>query len=253
MSTVTQLKTRVERWAEKINATYSESVQAIIEVGRQLQQAKAECSHGEWGELTGRATGKPLLPFSHRTAERFKAVSANAALSNATHVSHLPASWGTLAVLASLDPDDIEAAIADGTIHPEMQRKDAEALKAKLNPPKQPAASKDPAQVIRLTPPPMSDAERQAIDEGLKEGGRLIAEYAERQAENAKTSDALQAQFPLSNETQTAEALAADVLARLKSLDSMLASAEIKPRFNERWQDAIRYADSIRKQLEQLT
>lgn len=107
MSTVTQLKTRVERWAEKINAAHGESVQAIIEVGRQLQQAKAECSHGEWGELTGRTTGKPLLPFSHRTARMFKAIADNAVLSNGHHGTHLPASWRTLAVLASLDPDDV--------------------------------------------------------------------------------------------------------------------------------------------------
>ena len=129
------LKTKVQRWAEAITAAHGDSVAAIIAVGEQLKRAKADCSHGEWGELTGRTTGKPLLPFSFQTAHRFQTIAANAALSNVAHGRHLPASWRTLAALASLDPDDIEAAIADGAIHPEMERKDAESLVAKLKRP----------------------------------------------------------------------------------------------------------------------
>lgn len=183
MHNVSQLKTKIQRWAEKITNAYGDSVQAVIEVGRQLQQAKAECSHGEWGELTGETTGKPMLPFSFRTARMLKAIAENAALSDRQHVADLPASWGTLAVLASLDPDDIEAAIADGTIRPEMERKDAEALKAQLNPPKPPAAPPVSTEVLPLTPPPMSEVERAAWNDALKEGGQMIADVVERQAE----------------------------------------------------------------------
>jgi hypothetical protein len=189
---VTALKTKVQRWAEEITAAYGDSVQAIIEVGRKLQQAKAACSRGEWGELTGETTGKPLLPFGHRTAQRLKAIADNRALSNPTHVSDLPASWGTLAVLASLAPDDIEAAIADGVIHPEMERKDAEALKAQLTGAKPKPAS--PAQVLDFTPAPPTPTQGQAarlaevrveLGEKLRQISDLQQGAAERRAENA--------------------------------------------------------------------
>ena len=130
-SKVIQLKTKVQRWAEKITSTYGDSVQAIIEVGRQLQQAKAECSHGEWGELTGRTTGNPMLPFSYTAAWRLISIANNPALANVAHVQHLPASWGTLAMLANLDADDIEAAIAAGDIHPGMERQAAATRRAR--------------------------------------------------------------------------------------------------------------------------
>jgi hypothetical protein len=125
---VIPLRSKIERWAARIRETQAASVDGIIEVGRQLLQAKADCDHGEWGELTGRTTGKSLLPFGWKTAQRLMRIAENRALSNGTHGTHLPASWRTLAVLAALDPDDIEAAIADGKIHPDMERKDAEAL-----------------------------------------------------------------------------------------------------------------------------
>ena len=89
MHNVAQLKTKVQRWAEEITSTYGASVAAIIAVGDKLIQAKAECSPGEWGELTGETTGKPLLPFSARTARRLKAIASNAAFSNRAHAPDL--------------------------------------------------------------------------------------------------------------------------------------------------------------------
>jgi hypothetical protein len=55
------------------------------------------CTHGEWGELTGRDGGKRLLPFSDRTVRAYMTIAKNPAFSNGQHVAHLPASWGTLA------------------------------------------------------------------------------------------------------------------------------------------------------------
>jgi hypothetical protein len=91
------------------HAAHAASVAGIIEVGRLLLEAKADCSHGEWGELTGRTTGKSLLPFSWRTAHMLMRIAENRALSNVHHGAHLPSSWRNLAVLSALDPDDIEA------------------------------------------------------------------------------------------------------------------------------------------------
>jgi hypothetical protein len=132
-SNVTPFIGKVQKWAKRITSAYGDSVQAIIEVGRELQLAKKDCNHGEWGELTGQTTGKPLLPFSYQTAHRLKSIAKNTALSNIAHGRYLPASWRTLAILASLSPGEIEAAIADGTIHPDMQRKDAQRLVDAIN------------------------------------------------------------------------------------------------------------------------
>jgi transcriptional regulator with XRE-family HTH domain len=46
-------------------------------------------------------------------------------LSNPTHVSYLPPSWGTLAVLAQLPPGEILRLIAEGRITPELERREA--------------------------------------------------------------------------------------------------------------------------------
>jgi hypothetical protein len=253
MHNVAQLKTKVQRWAEEITSTYGASVAAIIAVGDKLIQAKAECSPGEWGELTGETTGKPLLPFSARTARRLKAIASNAAFSNRAHAPDLPASWYTLAVLASLDPDDIEAAIADGVIHPEMERKDAEALKARITghrpappPPVPPPAL---AEVVPITAPSMSAAERAAWDEGLREGGQMIAAFAERQEEYQRIKEDL-AQQP---EHQEAAALYRDILAKYEALHGALDQAAKMAYFDEEfWGAAWAHTTRILKQLENL-
>lgn len=251
MHNVSQLKTKVQRWADDINAAYGDSVSAIVAVGEKLKRAKADCSHGEWGELTGRTTGKPLLPFSFQTAHRLQSIADNAALSNVAHVRHLPTSWGTLAVLASLDPDDIEAAIADGTINSEMERKDAEALKLRINGPrKPPAAPPVSAEVVPLTPPPMSETEREAWNEGLKEGGQMIADFAERQAERAQVKADL-AQQPAH---QDAAAIYRQVLVHLAAADNALADAKDLAYFDIAfWDAAMAHAARIVKHLEKLS
>jgi hypothetical protein len=248
-SNVTTLKTKVELWAERITNAYGDSVSAIIEVGRQLVVARRECGDGGWGELTGRTTGKTLLPFGDRTAHRLKAIAENPALSNVTHGSHLPASWRTLAVLASLDPDDIEAAIADGTIHPEMERKDAEALKAGIEAQRKPKLALSPsAEIVPITAPQMSPEERSAWEEGMKEGGQMIADFAERQAERERAK----AEFSQKPENQAAAEIYREILAHLEASDRLLdgpAFAYLDMAF---WDAAMRHARRIVNHLEKL-
>jgi hypothetical protein len=249
-SNVTTLKTKVELWAERITNAYGDSVSAIIEVGRQLVQAKGECGHGGWGELTGETTGKPLLPFSHRTARRIMAIANNAAISNRAHVSDLPASWGTLAVLASMDADDIEAAIADGTIHPEMERKDAEALKAGIEGKRNPKLALSPsAEVVPITAPQMSPEERSAWDECLKEGGQMIVDFAERMAEREQVKAEL-AQQP---DHQAAAATYREILAHLEAADRLLDGPALAYFDFAFWDAAKRHATRIVNHLEKLT
>jgi hypothetical protein len=248
-SNVTTLKTKVELWAERITNAYGDSVSAIIEVGRQLVQAKQDCQ-GSWGELTGETTGKPLLPFGYRTARRIMAIANNAAISNRTHVSDLPASWGTLAILASLPADDIEAAIADGAIHPEMERKDAEALKASIEGERAPKLALSPsAEIVPITAPSMSPEERAAWEEGMKEGGQMIADFADRQAERERAW----AEVSQKPEIKAAAEIYREILAHLEASDRLLdgpAFAYLDLAF---WDAAMRHATRIVAHLEKLT
>ena len=68
---IIQLERKTERWANRIREAHSKTVESIIETGRLLIEAKADCDHGEWGEITGETTGKPLLPFGWDNARRY--------------------------------------------------------------------------------------------------------------------------------------------------------------------------------------
>jgi hypothetical protein len=122
-------------------------------------------------------------------------------------------------------PGFIETAIAEGAIHPEMQRKDAEA-------------------------PPIGDAEREAIGEGLAEGGRMIAAFAERQADRKQVKAEL-AQRP---EHRRAAATYQNILDHLAAADRALADAQDLAYFDLAfWEAAMARAAHILKQLERLS
>lgn len=121
---MTALATRIDNqdiagWADRITACWRQSVEAVITAGRLIAEAKAALPHGEF-----RALCRDHLPFGERTAQRLMAVAADARLSNPTHASHLPPSWMTLYELTRLDDEQFTRRIADGTIRPDMDRKD---------------------------------------------------------------------------------------------------------------------------------
>lgn len=118
-------------WAARISATWRQSVEAVIETGRLIAQAKTALPHGEFLIMVDTE-----LPFGARTAQRLMQIAADTRLSNATHVSHLPASWGTLYEITKLDDDEFDRGIEDGTIRPDMARRE-------LAPPAAPAEDDD--------------------------------------------------------------------------------------------------------------
>jgi hypothetical protein len=98
-----------------IDASWQKSTQGIFDTGRWLQEAREELDRDVYNALR--------LPFCIRTRQRLIAIAAHPIL--ATHVSQLPPSWGTLYALAEIDNHDLlRAALADGRIHPGLQRKD---------------------------------------------------------------------------------------------------------------------------------
>jgi hypothetical protein len=111
--------------ADRINEAWQKGVDAVIETGLRIEDAKADLPYGEYEEMV-----RTDLHFSRQTALKLRAIASNKVLSNAAHVRHLPPSWGTLSELAVVANKgfDLEAAIESGAIHPKMERKDVKAL-----------------------------------------------------------------------------------------------------------------------------
>jgi hypothetical protein len=114
------------QFANQITMAWQSSVAAIIEVGKLLAEAKRTLPHGEFGAMI-----ENDLPFGARAAQMLMAIANHRGISNTKHVSHLPASWGTLYELTKLGDDEFEARVQDGTINAEMKREDVKATKEK--------------------------------------------------------------------------------------------------------------------------
>lgn len=104
--------------AAAIHAAWQKGALSVIETGDALLQAKAELEHGDFMDMVAND-----LPFEARTAQRLMAIAAHPILSNTTHVSLLPASWGTLYALSRLPSDVLTARIEDRTINPKLERR----------------------------------------------------------------------------------------------------------------------------------
>ena len=117
---LSQLSDR-ETYAQAIRRAASSTVESIIETGRLLINAKAALAHGEFIAMVA-----DDLPFTKRTAQRFMAIASCARIANATHVSLLPPSWGTLYELSKLSDDEWQA--IEPHLTPELERKDIKGL-----------------------------------------------------------------------------------------------------------------------------
>jgi N6-adenosine-specific RNA methylase IME4 len=109
----------IEHWIACITTSWRRSTEAIIETGRLLADAKATLPHGAFGRMIASE-----LPFDARTAQMLMAIAADPRLQNPHHGSLLPPSWRTLYELTRLDDATLDARIADGTIRPNMERRD---------------------------------------------------------------------------------------------------------------------------------
>jgi hypothetical protein len=108
--------------ANHVSEAWQGAVESIVETGRRLMEAKRRVGHGRWLDAVA------LMPFGERTAQRLVLIAQHPDLSNPTHVSHLPASWGTLAVLAQLPPGEIPRRIEAHEITAELERAKAQEI-----------------------------------------------------------------------------------------------------------------------------
>lgn len=110
-------------FADRINATWRRGAGDFIECGRILREANEELSRDAFNVMV--KTKK--LDFDSSVARKLMRIAAADVL--CAHVHKLPPCWSTLYELSKVDNDRLNAAVADGTIHPGMQRKDAVALR----------------------------------------------------------------------------------------------------------------------------
>jgi hypothetical protein len=111
-------------WATRISERWRASIEAIIDVGRLLGEAKVSLPHGAFGSMI-----ENDLPFSASTAQRLMAIARDPRLSNPAHVQLLPASWGTLYELTKLSDEEFAEAIENNIIRPDMLRGEAELIR----------------------------------------------------------------------------------------------------------------------------
>lgn len=123
-------------WAKKITDQWRDSVNAIINVGVTLREAKGALSAADFAEMITND-----LPFGERAARMFVAIGQSERLRK--HASALPASWYSLYELQRLPEKIFEKAVEDGRIHPDMERKEVAAL-AELSRPTPPKPQSRP-------------------------------------------------------------------------------------------------------------
>ena len=108
------------KYAQRINACQRKGVESIIECGRLLIAAKDELKHGEFLRMI-----ENNLAFKRSTAQAFMRVASDGRITKYQRAGCLPAHWSTLAKLTQLPDAAFEARIADGTIHPGLERRPA--------------------------------------------------------------------------------------------------------------------------------
>ncbi|MGA8692640.1 MAG: hypothetical protein WB689_02130, partial [Xanthobacteraceae bacterium] len=124
-----------EDFAGLINMTWRKGVTAFIDTGRYLLEAKAKLDRDVFESLV-----KRHLDFDPSVGRKLMAIAGNSVI--CAHGHKLPPCWTTIYELTKVKDDVLKAALAVGTIHPGMERKDASALRS----PTEQGQSNDPVE-----------------------------------------------------------------------------------------------------------
>jgi hypothetical protein len=161
--------------AAHINEAWQRGVDAVIETGMRIIDARDGLEHGEYIAMV-----ENDLHFKRAMAFKLVAIASNKALSNVSHGKHLPTAWTTLYELAAVANKglDLEAAIERGAVHPRMERKDVKALL-----PRPPQRDDDlPDDDAAPTADTSDDGDAAADTSAWKQPGQFMAAEAERLA-----------------------------------------------------------------------
>jgi N6-adenosine-specific RNA methylase IME4 len=102
-------------WADKIGASWRDTVTSIIATGELIAAAKADpdLPHGQFVAMITLCT-----PFNVSTAQRLMKIAADERVR--TYLPQLPPVWTTLYEITKLDDETFEVYVADGTINSGM-------------------------------------------------------------------------------------------------------------------------------------
>jgi hypothetical protein len=105
LSALVVVETPRDLWAHEIRSAWQSSVDGILRTGCLLVAAKADpkLPRGQFEAMIEKD-----LPFKPRTAQRLMKIARHQLISNATHVSLLPPSWGTLYELTRLPVESLQ-------------------------------------------------------------------------------------------------------------------------------------------------
>ncbi len=110
-------------FVDEINTIWRRGAADYRALGQLLIEARDELQSDTYSAMLKQ------LHFNTSTAKKLICIAKNPTLGS--HVNQLPPNYSTLYELSQLDAETLLAALADGSIHPGMQRKDAVALKPK--------------------------------------------------------------------------------------------------------------------------
>ena len=133
--------------AAQIREAWQSSVEAIIETGRRIAEAKDALEHGEFEKMV-----ESELPFGPRAARMLMAVGIDHRLLNRNHGSDLPSNWRTLYEITRLDDDQFNDALESGVIRPDVKRSAIVQLR-RPDPSEAPPLPPGKSQVIYADPP----------------------------------------------------------------------------------------------------
>lgn len=104
---------RITYYTAEIRGYLHRSVEAVVQAGMALVDAKAELARGSWTPLLAE------IGINPRTAQVLMQVAQHPVLSNPQMSALLPSSWSTMAELVRAEPDTLQGWIDDGSLTPE--------------------------------------------------------------------------------------------------------------------------------------
>jgi hypothetical protein len=110
----------IAKYARRITNCQRKSIQSIVECGRLLIAAKDELKHGKFLKMI-----ENNLPFKRSSAQALMKIAKDKRITKSQHAGCLPAHWSTLVKIIQLPDAELEARIADGRIHPGLERRPA--------------------------------------------------------------------------------------------------------------------------------
>ncbi|GAA4255893.1 hypothetical protein GCM10022293_44410 [Azospirillum formosense] len=117
-----ELATRAE-FAEDIRRNWLNALEATVQVGRRLNEAKEKLPHGEYEAMV-----EQDLPFKPATARKLREVAAFVD-SGKVPLEQLPEAYSTVYAIATMPEERRHEALKQGVIRPDLTRRELEQFK----------------------------------------------------------------------------------------------------------------------------